>query len=373
MHDKPPQSTSVSSASLTPSLQWAETHLPLPSQTVPLLSLQLVPLAAKLAATHALLTQATVAHAVGLAWQSPVDTHGRQAPLPSQTLPPLSEQLVSAAAFITLHTPAEHTGKRHAVPVLGQSLSCTHPTHLPFPSQTVPPLSLHEVPMAALLWPQAPCGLHVGVEQLVPVGGQLAGLRHATQLPLPSHRVPPDVLHMSPAARCVVPQQPLWHAATAQSPTGGGQFDAAAQAVHEPPVPVLEVPEPVDIAVLELLDATVLPPTPPKSNPPRMLVHAEARKTNNRAAGPAYRALFMDVAPRAGRNARDSQDAGSVHKLGRKRRGDLLERPELDLEQEAVPHRHWAAECFNDASRAWCASRAGHGPAWCLRRPWRRR
>ncbi len=95
----PPQSVSVSVPSWLPSVHEAFTHLPLPSQTVPLLSLQVVPLEAGVE-THMLPVQATLAHAVVLAVQSPVITQATQVPLPSHTAPPLSVQGASMAAGV---------------------------------------------------------------------------------------------------------------------------------------------------------------------------------------------------------------------------------------------------------------------------------
>jgi hypothetical protein len=70
----PPQSTSVSSASFTPSVQCAATHAPLPSQTVPPLSVQALPLAA-FVVVHALPVHVLVLQTVPVAAQSDAWLH----------------------------------------------------------------------------------------------------------------------------------------------------------------------------------------------------------------------------------------------------------------------------------------------------------
>jgi hypothetical protein len=66
--------------------------------------------------------------------QSLFDTHGTQAPLPSQNMVPMQE--VSAGWLVTTHFLLVHTTFLHT-PGLGQSLVCAQP-QLPMPSQTWP-------------------------------------------------------------------------------------------------------------------------------------------------------------------------------------------------------------------------------------------
>jgi hypothetical protein len=123
----PPQSTSVSSASCTPSVQCIATHVPLPSHTTPLLSVQAVPFAALLVPhvravpSHVLTLQSVVG--IG---QSVGATHATQVPLPSHTLPPLSVHAVPAFAFMVLQQPARHALVTHAVVGTAQSDGAMH-------------------------------------------------------------------------------------------------------------------------------------------------------------------------------------------------------------------------------------------------------
>jgi hypothetical protein len=101
-HVAPPQSTSVSSPSLMPSVQ--------------------------------------------------CDTH---APWPLQWSPPLSAHAAPAAAYEVAHWFASHAAVEHAFPKNAQSFAFTHSTHVPAPSQTVP-ARLHRVPVGRLFDPQQP-------------------------------------------------------------------------------------------------------------------------------------------------------------------------------------------------------------------------
>jgi hypothetical protein len=82
----PPQSRPVSSASWTPSLQWEAVHVPCPSQTTPLLSVQLVPSGASVI-VHELAEHPTTMQAVELLGQSAFVLHATHVPAPSQTVP----------------------------------------------------------------------------------------------------------------------------------------------------------------------------------------------------------------------------------------------------------------------------------------------
>jgi hypothetical protein len=110
----PPQSTSVSSASCTPSMQCIETHVPLPSHTTPLLSVQEEPFGAFIV-PQVLPVQVLVLQVVVAAGQSVGVVHATHMPLPSHTWPPLSVHGVPALAFVVLQQPALHALVTHAV------------------------------------------------------------------------------------------------------------------------------------------------------------------------------------------------------------------------------------------------------------------
>lgn len=178
----PPQSVPVSSASLTLSVQCAETQVPPPSHTTPPLSVHVVPFAA-LVVTHALATHATVAQSVPVGVQSAVSLHATQVPPPLQTLPPPSEHASPAAVMVGVHVPfASQFGVAHAVPVAGQSLVLTHATHSPFPSQSWPFESLHAVQATALVVVHMPF-VHVAVTHSVVGFGQSVPSTHSTHCP----------------------------------------------------------------------------------------------------------------------------------------------------------------------------------------------
>jgi hypothetical protein len=117
---EPPQSLSVSSASFIPSAQCAALHLPAPSQTVPPLSLHVIPFAVSVT-THLLPVQATVAHTVFVGWQSDGTMHCTQVPAPSQSMPLSSSQCVLIAVFDVPQHPLSHVAVRHAVVGAAQS------------------------------------------------------------------------------------------------------------------------------------------------------------------------------------------------------------------------------------------------------------
>jgi hypothetical protein len=156
----PPQSTSVSLPSFTPSVQCAATHVPLPSQTVPLLSVQAVPFAAFMV-PHALPVHVLVLQTVPVGAQSDGWLHWTQLPLPSHTDPPLSLQVALVAAFSTAQALAVHSADLHFVVGSRQSVAALHATHLPAPSQSLPLLSVQSVFMAALTVPQQPAALQL--------------------------------------------------------------------------------------------------------------------------------------------------------------------------------------------------------------------
>ena len=79
-------------------MQPPATHLPIPSQKVPPRSVQAVPFGAKVA-VHMLVLQCGVAQAVPVAGQSASARQAAQMPLPSQSTPPLSEQVWPTGAL----------------------------------------------------------------------------------------------------------------------------------------------------------------------------------------------------------------------------------------------------------------------------------
>jgi hypothetical protein len=144
----PPQSTSVSPPSFTPSLQCVAVQLPLPSQTW-LLPSHAMPFWASVAPhVWAAVSHLGVAHTVPEAGQSLSMSQATQAPWPSQTFP-LLVHAVPEAASVTLHEPETQATVAHAVPVGVQSPSLRHVTQLPMPSHSVPPPSVHLVPAVA--------------------------------------------------------------------------------------------------------------------------------------------------------------------------------------------------------------------------------
>jgi hypothetical protein len=168
----PPQSTSVSPASLVPSVQWVATHVPLPSQTTPPPSVHAVPFAA-LVVPHACAVHAAILQAVVGAGQSVVTMQATHAPVPSQSLPPLSVHATPADAGVDEHVLLAHAFTLQAVGWDAQSVATVQPTHLPAPSQTVPPV-VQAKPLTALLVPQTP-PVHVGETHSLEGFGQSAG------------------------------------------------------------------------------------------------------------------------------------------------------------------------------------------------------
>ena len=80
-----------------------------------------------------------------------------QSPLPSQTVPPLSAHPVPLAVGVDTHALPVHATVAHFVLLSGQSAVATQATHLPLPSQTVP-LSVHGVSAGTSVVVQAPAG-----------------------------------------------------------------------------------------------------------------------------------------------------------------------------------------------------------------------
>jgi hypothetical protein len=121
-----------------------------------------------------------------------------QAPLPSHTVPPFSLQATPSTRLSVLQAWVVRSQTSSLQPVVtGQSLASMHSTHLPPPSQTAPPWSLHSLAAAALEVAQPPF-LHTASAQVVPVAGQsVAGFAQAGPAPpaetpaLPESALPP--------------------------------------------------------------------------------------------------------------------------------------------------------------------------------------
>ena len=80
--------------------------------------------------------QTLVLHTVFCAAQSPARRHGTHVPLPSQTFPPLSLQVVPAFAFVVPQQPALQTSTTHAVAVAAHCVAVVHaiaPSHASCP------------------------------------------------------------------------------------------------------------------------------------------------------------------------------------------------------------------------------------------------
>jgi hypothetical protein len=218
---EPPQSLSVSSASWTPSVQCVATHAPLPSQTMPPLSEQTVPLETLLVPqVCAVASHVFTLHAVVCAGQSVGARHATHLPLPSQTLPPLSVHVVPLVASLVPHLLLVQVSRRHAVLCGAQSVGWAHATHLPLPSQTLPLLSVHVAPAGALLVPQVLL-LQVSTTHAVVCPGQSVGWVQPTQLPFPSQTFPPFDEQVVPAATFDVPHVLAVQVGFTQSPAEG--------------------------------------------------------------------------------------------------------------------------------------------------------
>lgn len=147
-------------------------------------------------------------------------------------------------------------------------------THVPWPSQSVPPPSAQAVPWAAFVTLHV-CVVasHASILQSVVCAGQSLAARQATHTPIPSHTRPPLSVHAAPAGAFVVPQQPMLHVGTTQALVSPGQSFVAAQAIPAsqalgmPPAPPLELVPVVVVPVLEEVVAPPVPPAPPGPEP----------------------------------------------------------------------------------------------------------
>jgi len=78
---------------------------------------------------------------------------------------------VPAAKGSVAQVLATHEVIAHEVPVAGQSLAVTQPTHAPVPLHTLPPLSAQAVPATTGVGTQAP-PTQAAMAHEVPVGAQ---------------------------------------------------------------------------------------------------------------------------------------------------------------------------------------------------------
>jgi hypothetical protein len=121
-------------------------HFPSPSQTLPPLSEQTVE-AAAFVVPHVLLAHVLVLQTVVWTAQSLASKHATQLPLPSQTVPPLDVQFVPLVAFSTAQQPAVHALVTHAFVEVAQAFGVVHavpPSHV-FVAPPVPLLVLEEL------------------------------------------------------------------------------------------------------------------------------------------------------------------------------------------------------------------------------------
>jgi hypothetical protein len=125
---------------------------------------------------QALLVQVLVWQTIVGAGQSLGARQATQVPLPSQSLPPLSVHRAPAVASLTPQVLLVQVLVLQTVPWAGQSLVARQATQVPLPSQTVPPLSIHVVPAVALVVPQQPPVSHVSMTHAVVDAAQSAGL-----------------------------------------------------------------------------------------------------------------------------------------------------------------------------------------------------
>jgi hypothetical protein len=261
---EPPQSTSVSFPFCTVSVQEAGVQVwAVGSQTL---------LTQSLATMHALWSaqgpqeppQSTSVSSASFTVS--VQCIATQLPLPSQTTPPLSLQAVPLTVFWVPQTSLVHVLDLQTVVCAGQSVAALHWTQVPLPSHVLPPLSVQVVVFGAFMVPHA-LPLHVSTLQAVVWAGQSMATTQATQLPLPSQTSPLLLVQACSAFLLVVPQQPLSHVAVTQSLDGSGQSPTAvhdfAPPVHIMPVLVLAVlAVPVVTSVVEEV-ADVVPLVPP--------------------------------------------------------------------------------------------------------------
>jgi hypothetical protein len=109
--------------------------------------------------------------------------------LVTSTQPPLQqgalgvEQAVPAGAVVVVHAWFTHVATVHSWVLVGQSVSALQARHTPLPSQTFPPLSLQVVPSCASVVPQQPA-MHVSVTHAVLWVGQSEACAQVAVQPL---------------------------------------------------------------------------------------------------------------------------------------------------------------------------------------------
>jgi hypothetical protein len=111
--------------------------------------------------------------------------------------------------FDVPHTLVLQVATTHSLPVAGQSVATLHATQAPLPLQTVPPLSVQWVVFDAFVVPQMVL-LQVLSTHAEACGAQSPPTRHATQVPL-SQTAPPLSVQVVSCGAFVVPQQPVLH------------------------------------------------------------------------------------------------------------------------------------------------------------------
>jgi hypothetical protein len=131
------------------------TQVPIASQTVPPLSVHFVFSGAGVA-PHMLVMHTSTMHAEAWGAQSDAVSQATQTPVALQTVPLLSVHVVPAAAFIVPHAPPVQTAVSHSVFEAGQSAALKQAAQVPLPSHTIPPWSVHAVPPAAFDVPHTP-------------------------------------------------------------------------------------------------------------------------------------------------------------------------------------------------------------------------
>jgi hypothetical protein len=209
--------------------------------------------------------------------------HAAQGPLQvtaqQTSSPPEQKPLAQSAPFLDgLHVfplaPSHWSAGLHASSI-GQSMLLRHGTQLPMPSHSVPPL-VHAVLATAGFEPGTPVAEQVPTRHGLEVGGRSSTSTTFFVPPMPSQTVSmqspgESLVGLVPASASPTPQAPavqvaIWHAFFGWG-HGAGVEQAAPPMPAMPPMPV----------------ATELPPAPPvllvlpsKSNPPRTLVQALA-------------------------------------------------------------------------------------------------
>jgi hypothetical protein len=259
----PPQSTSVSAPFCTPSLQLAGVQVPVPPQTF---DTQSEPFRHFLPSAHGAHVVPPQSMSVSVPSFTPlVQLCETQLPMPSQTLPPAQAAPFVLYPGVQLLVVVSQLAVVQSL-VGGQSEFWRQPTHFPLPSHTEPPLSWHIAPDMVLEAPQAPA-LHAFVWQAVVGSGQLVASMQATHLPLPSQTVPPLSEQVVPFIVSIAAvQHPLVQASIAHVVDVQSEFfvhgDWQAGPPPLPPLPLVLATLVVPILLLEDLPVPLIPPVP---------------------------------------------------------------------------------------------------------------